>query len=1209
MSFSLLIADAVSLGTLTDELGRLYRDPELSLPPTILSFRDYVLAIEGLQESELRRRAESYWRERLVTLPPAVELPVVRDPATLESHHLKRRSGRLEASAWDRFQKRATELDLTPTASLTALYAEVLAAWSHNSVAHRFSLNILYFNRLPLHAEVDALVGNLSATLLLEVEVAPHHSFARRARNLQEQLWRDLEHGIYSGVEVVRDLNRLRGGAPRAAMPVVMSSALNLRRRNRSLLGLGERLGFTSVQTPQVWLDHQVEETPEGELAFNFDTVEELFPPGMIDEMFAAYGRLLHQLATEPESWQVGTFDLLPPASRARWAAVNRTGAPVPESLLSTPFVARARLNPDRPAVITSERVLSYGELAARAAAIGHRLRHLGARPGQLVAVAMSKGWEQAVAVLAILHAGAAYLPLDPSQPRERLHRLLRRGAVRIALTQPQWREHLSGSPVQEIVEIVPDPIPGPAVADASWDTPLQRSDDLAYVIFTSGSTGEPKGVMIEHRGAVNTIHDINQRLDLGPGDRVLALSELSFDLSVWDFFGLWAAGGATVLPEPGALREPESWTAGVAEHGVTVWSSVPALMAMWVDHLEGRGEDAPPSLRQVMLSGDWIPVTLPDRLQTRRQPVSIWSLGGATEASIWSIAHLIEEVDPAWPSIPYGKPMTNQSFHVLDDALHPRPAWVPGELYIGGIGLARGYWRDPQRTAESFRPLPETGERVYRTGDLGRYHPDGTIEFLGRVDFQVKVQGYRIELGEIEATLAQHAGVRSAVVVASGDPKGDKRLVAYTVGSASEDELRSFLAEKLPDYMVPRTFISLPALPLSANGKVDRKALPAPETASRRQSSAAPRTEMERRLAEIWEELLDTGPIGAHDDFFESGGHSLLAVQLMVRIRRELGTDLPLASLFEEPTVEHLAALLTQQRGAVAGSLRVPLTARLKPPRSERPAFYCVHPVGGSCLCYLELGRRLGWPTFGLQNLDQPATEMTLESLAQRYLEDVDGPPPYLLGGWSMGGVVAFEMARQLAKRGAAVGLVALIDPPPATPKDSLDEAALAAWFASDLTKLWGRPRHFPAAEWRDLRPGQLLERLGEELSAAEVLTGVGPAELQRLFARFRINARALQDYRPRPYPGPLEIYQAAESESAEGWRNYADEVTVHVLPGDHYTLLREPRVTELATRLATDLAAAYGDSGPREPVTVRSPGSPAPGSARRSGPPERKR
>jgi amino acid adenylation domain-containing protein len=795
ISFDLLIGDGRSFDILSRELSLLYRDSEAVLPPLDVTFRDYVLAAGALEDSEAYRRSQEYWLARLATLPPAPELPLAQSPGALQRPRFVRRRGRLDPALWQRLKSRATRAGLTPSTALLAAFADVLAVWSRNP---RFTLNLTLFNRLPLHPEVHQIVGDFTSITLLAVEGRADESFEARARQLQARLWDDLDHGYFSGVRVLRELARSQGGPSRAVMPVVFTSALILASLD-PVAEAGEagwmilETLYSIGQTPQVWLDHQVSEEGGG-LSFNWDAVEDLFPAGFLDDLFAAYCRLLDRLAGDEQAWQTVGFPGLPEDQLQARALINATEAQMPTALLQAPFVEQARREPGRVAVVAPDRTLTYGELHRLSNRWAHRLRSRGARPGRLVAVVMEKGWEQVVAVLAILKSGAAYLPIDPDLPGERFRHLLERGEVDIALAQPRVDERLEWPSTVEHLQVAEE-----SHEDSEADLePSQAPGDLAYVIFTSGSTGQPKGVMIDHRGAVNTIVDINRLFAVGPEDRVLALSSLSFDLSVYDLFGILAAGGVVVLPEPGAGRDPGRWAALVERERVTIWNTVPTLMEMLVEHEAERRPSRCGSLRLALLSGDWIPVRLPDRIRALCPGIEVISLGGATEASIWSILYPIDRVDPTWKSIPYGRPMANQRFHVLNEALEPSPVWVPGQLFIGGIGLALGYWRDEEKTQAAFFQHPRTGERLYRTGDLGRYLPAGDIEFLGREDSQVKVQGYRIELGEIEAALVRHPRVETAVVAAVGPDRGNRRLMGYVVLDRASTEFTSRRASLL---------------------------------------------------------------------------------------------------------------------------------------------------------------------------------------------------------------------------------------------------------------------------------------------------------------------------------------------------------------------------------------------------------------------------
>jgi pyochelin synthetase len=774
ISYDLLIADGRSAQVISRELGILYHNPDAVLPPLELCFRDYVLAEQKLRETSLYDQSLNYWKNRIPQLPPAPELILARSPGSLTRPRFTRRSDRLDEESWRRIKGRAARLGITPSTIVLAAFSEVLATWSKSP---RFTINLTLFNRLPLHPQVNDIVGDFTSLTLLEVDPTGLDPFDARARRLQEQLWQDMEHRYISGVRVLRELSRTQRAGFQALMPVIFTSTLSLAGMVQS--SNGDSLPGTNVysigQTPQVWLDNQISEH-DGTLTFNWDAVEDLFPAGLLDDMFDAYRSLLYSLADERE------YKLIPEEQLARRQHVNDTAGPVPSGLLHDRFIKQALRQPDAVALITPSRRITYGNLLRHANSLGTQLRTLGARPNTLVAVVMEKGWEQVVATMGVLISGAAYLPVDPNVPAERLAYLLAHGEVEFVLTQPwldetlEWPEGIQrlivDDPSDDALELLPS---------------VQQQTDLAYVIYTSGSTGLPKGVAIDHRGAVNTIVDVNERFEVHSNDRVLELSSLNFDLSVYDIFGMLAAGAAVVIPDAAGTREPSHWLTLMLEEQITIWNSVPALMEMMVEYVRDRPDVRFEHLRVVLMSGDWIPVPLPPQIKTVAPNAKIISLGGATEASIWSVLYPIEEYDASWKSIPYGKPMVNQTLHVLNRSLEPCPDWVPGELYIGGIGLAQCYWRDEEKTNASFFIHPRSGERLYRTGDLARYLPDGNLEFLGREDFQVKIGGYRIELGEIEAALLQYPGVESAVVSAVGETREHKRLVAYIIADETK--------------------------------------------------------------------------------------------------------------------------------------------------------------------------------------------------------------------------------------------------------------------------------------------------------------------------------------------------------------------------------------------------------------------------------------
>ncbi|MFE0680171.1 amino acid adenylation domain-containing protein [Streptomyces sp. NPDC058961] len=767
VSLDFLIADYVSINLLLDELRTLYADLAAPLPELPVTFRDYLLAERGLRQSTRYERDRAYWLDRVDELPPAPAFPMRDAPAAEGPARFVRHRLALSRPQWQALRDTATARGLTPSGAVLAAYAEVIGRWCNRQ---RFTLDLTLLNRLPLHPQVGSLVGDFTSVELLEVDRSSGATFAERGKQLVGRLFEDLDHRLFTGVEVMREIARRRG-QDAALMPVVFTSAIGLGDAASAPADDTEgRLVHGISQTPQVWIDCQVMEDREG-LSLNWDVREGVLADGVVEAMFASFRTLVERMAADPGVWDLAVPTELPAEQSARRTVANATEGPLSEALLHEgPFAAAAH-SPDNPAVISGDRVLTHGEVAARAHAVAAALKGAGCAPGDLVGVVMDKSWEQVVAVLGTLLAGAVYVPVDTHQPEARREQMLRDAKVGCALVRSGRTVLPEGVTAIEVDTL--DPAPTAPVAR------LRAPDDLAYVIYTSGSTGSPKGVMISHRGAVNTIDDINERFAVGPDDRVLALANLGFDLSVYDVFGVLAAGGALVLPDPDRRADPSHWADLVARHGVTLWNSVPAQLHMVNEYL-GTEPVPLPSLRLALLSGDWIPVSLPDSIRAKVPGLTVTSLGGATEASIWSILHPIDEVTPGLPSIPYGRPLTNQRFHVLDAAMEPCPDLVAGELYIAGIGLALGYLGDEARTAERFLTHPRTGERLYRTGDLGRYLPDGEIEFLGRDDRQVKIRGHRIETAEVEAALRSHPAVADCVVLVEGERPWERRLMAF---------------------------------------------------------------------------------------------------------------------------------------------------------------------------------------------------------------------------------------------------------------------------------------------------------------------------------------------------------------------------------------------------------------------------------------------
>jgi non-ribosomal peptide synthetase component F len=656
LTFEYLVADAWSINIFVREWIQLYHEPEHAFPPLEFSFREYVLHGEDQKKSREYAADLDYWKKRLPTLPAGPDLPV-KVPGGREKPIFVRLSGKLEKTLWQTLKELGKRKKITPSVILLTAFSQILSTWSKKP---HFCINLTLFNRLPIHQQINDIVGDFTSLTLLEVDTSLSGTFEEHAHRLQQQLWADMEHRSVGGVHVLRELARERKEGGQIFMPVVFTSVLGYNTLEENDASAYSSLGevvYNITQTPQVWIDHQVTES-NGALQFNWDVVEDIFPQGMIREMFDAYCSYLKHLVQQ-ELFSAPVPLLTPESHLQIRRSINQTETARPEATLHSLFSGMADQSPDRLAVIAPDRSLAYGELDAISNRLAGFLTEKGVKKGSLVAVVMEKGWEQVAAVLGILKAGGVYLPVSLGLPEERMSHILKHGGVALALTRSADGNLSLPSGVDAVS------LDAPEIQDRSPDFAqvAVAPDDLAYIIYTSGSTGLPKGVMIDHRGAVNTILDINARFTVTPADRVLALSSLSFDLSVYDIFGTLAAGAALVIPVTKELRDPSYLADLVAREGVTMWNSVPALMEMVADYAASAPDTDLSSIRLALLSGSWIPLDLAGKIRMKAPAAQVVSLGGATEASIWSILYPIDELDSSWESVPYGIPMENQHY------------------------------------------------------------------------------------------------------------------------------------------------------------------------------------------------------------------------------------------------------------------------------------------------------------------------------------------------------------------------------------------------------------------------------------------------------------------------------------------------------------------------------------------------------------------
>ncbi|MCU0685521.1 MAG: amino acid adenylation domain-containing protein, partial [Polyangiaceae bacterium] len=919
------------------------------------------------------------------------------------------------------------------------------------------------------------------------------------------------------------------------------------------------------------------------------------FEPDTARRLTLRLRALLEAVARNPQA-RLTDLPLLLDDERQALATRNTTLAPYPQTTAHQLFEAQAESTPDAPALVADRERMTYAQLEWRANRLAHRLRDRGVGPEARVGICLERSTDLVVALLAVLKAGGAYVPLDPDLPPERLAFFVADSGVQTIVT---LRSLSSSMPETAARPLYLDEAPGVEGGEPGERlAPSAHPDNLAYVIYTSGSTGVPKGVAVPHRGLCNLITAQRQALGIEPGMAVLHFARLGFDASAWEIFATLAAGATLHLAQPEEMRPGLDLAVLLRERQIAWVTLPPSALAVLPD-------EPLPALRRLVVAGEPCP---PELAQVWGRRTRLFNGYGPTEATVCATLFAF---DPATAELPIGRPLQNVFVYVLGPDLSPLPDGVPGELHIGGVAVTRGYVARPALTAASFVPDPFSGvpgSRMYRTGDRVRVRPDGNLEFLGRLDHQVKVRGHRIELGEIEAALAALPGVREAAVVAREDRPGGRQLCAYVVAEGGvtpgAEALRTRLAARLPKYMIPSSFVALDRLPLSSNGKLDRRALPAPARAAYGASGAhvPPRDRLELAIAESFRACLGVQPIGAHDDFFALGGHSLLAVQLVTHIERRLGRRLPLAKLFGGATVEALAIALRDDTATPPASPLVTLRGG-----DARPPLYVVHAVGGAALSYLALADALGddQPFYAFQARgvdDDAAPRDDLGAMAEAYVEALRSARPagrYWLAGWSFGGVVAHEMARQLEACGDAPAGLILLDTWLPMPGEGAppDDPTLLAIIARELASISPRA---PAPEGPWASRDEAVARLGAWAEAEGVVpAGFAERYLRRAFATHEAHLRALRHHRPgysgvrtaivRPETLPPPYASRALADPSGGFGDVSrGRLEIHRTPGDHFSMLRPPHVA----RLAEILRARMDEAVPGKRDEATSPG-----------------
>jgi amino acid adenylation domain-containing protein len=1160
LSFHHAILDGWSLSLLTSWLLREYDRAlagHIPAPPRLATrFRDYVL----LERKVLAdRKAQGYWR---TLLDDAEVTALPRHPDN--NGHAQSRAGshriHFGADLTRETRALAATARVAAKAVLFAAHAGVISWLSGQSrvITGRIA------NCRPETEDAEQMVGLFLNTvpMMLETMGRSWLDLVRQAHRAEVDM---LAYRRYPLSQIQRDLNR----------ELLFETIADY----RAMRSYGS-LSLRHLQVDDVWFFEQTNfpfganfsadpRTGEIQLGISYDAAQ--FATGQIAAIGACYTTALTAIVTNPHR-SLSRTDLMSPAETTRLRKCNDTAASLPlEQTLPRLLAEAARRRPDKVALRASDRELTYAAVYQQANRLAWRLRALGVGADVVVGVHLRRSPELIIALLAVLMAGGAYLPLDPSYPPDRLAFMLTDSQALVVLADAGSAPPASAATVLAI---------GPETLAEGCDDDLDPgtvADHLAYVIYTSGSTGRPKGVRIPHRAVVNLLLSMSSRIGLAAADRWLAITSLSFDIAGLEVFAPLLAGAELVLLPDGAVPGPELLS---LLRTATIAQATPSSWRMLID----VGLGAEPGIRAIC-GGEALPDDLAEKLAERMG--AVWNAYGPTETTIWSC---LQPVRPGEP-VSIGKPLDNTQVHVLNGNLRPVPAGTVGELYIGGAGLARDYWNRRGLSAARFvaDPFGRPGSRLFRTGDLVRWLPDDTLDFLGRSDYQVKIRGFRIEPGEIESTLTTHESVKHAVVVASPDPGGGRRLIAYLVPAASPlaapEELRAHAAARVPDHMVPSAFVWLDAFPLTPNGKINRDALP---EVGRGDTTAdqivEPATPTERLVARVWAEELGLDRIGATDTFGQLGGHSVAALRVVLRIKEMTGHEVPLARLLTSTTVATLGEVIDSGRRE-QDSVLVPLREGTGTP------LFLVHPLGGTVFCYSALTDALpaDQPVVGIQAFDLagpggPRPDR-VEAIARHYLQavrSVQPEGPYRFGGWCMGGVVSYEMARQLEQQGEQVAALFLIDSSFAdpVPPEWLDDeaAAIVGAFAERLPITVAELRQVPAER-----------RLQHALSVAEghvARPDVGSVEdLRRLVALYRRHATALLNYRDTVrgrYEGDAVVIRGASASHPSvdlGWGPRVGRLAVIETPGDHRTLLAQPHVANLAERLAVGLS--HGLSG----------------------------
>ncbi|RXJ94833.1 hypothetical protein CRV00_05740 [Malaciobacter molluscorum] len=906
--------DGWSYQILFYELHQLYINPNFKLPTINISFRDYVLQIKKIEESDFYKEHLEKWKQRLEVLPKAPQLPTKKDQ--INKNRFKRWDYFIDKEGFSSLKKYASDKSLTIVTTLLSAYAWVLSRYSKE---HNITINIPRFNRLPLHSDINRVVGEFASFTLLACTRDRDTTFIQYAKKIQKQLWEDVENPWVSGVTLLRELAKI-SKQPNVMMPYVFTNMPEETLDGKKLEFLNEWKGTADIpyfltQTPQVQIDCQYHDKDEGLFIF-WDVLIDKFEDNIIDDLFSTYINFLKDLYFSNKTWNEQSLNI------QKSSLLISKEMKIPKQSLYEQFSQTVQNNKEKIAIYSENEAITYNQLYKKSQQLGaYLINNIDyTKQTPVVGVVMDKGWQQIVAVMGILASGAIFLPLDSNLPKDRLQYALENANAQMVLTKNTQfldiKEKLNNSNIPLVS------IDDKNIFETINKILKPKYEDLVCIIYTSGSTGLPKGVMIKQEGLVNSIVYTKSRFSIDKNDSFLTLTPLHHDMAFFDIFTALSSGASIVVPEDKKRKDPVHWLNLINDHNVSIWNSVPAMMEMLLKYTSTNEEESKnllSSLRLSFLGGDWISLKIPTNLKKLNEKTTLVSVGGPTETTLWNIMYEIKEFNTNWRSVPYGKPIANTKYFILNNLLEECPAGITGELYVSGVGLAAGYINDLEKTQEVFITNPKTKERMYKTGDLGRILPSGEIEFMGRSDSQIQISGYRIELSELESLALKQKEIEKVQIFYIKDDKAPYIALVYTCNDKdiTEEQLKKQLKESLPVEMIPKKLLKIESFPLTANGKIDRKALKQLVSNKNEHLKSIQNileNEVQKNLMKLWQKYLEREDIGLYENFFEAGGNSLLATELFIVMRERYPIIDSVVLLYEHTSIYELAQFIEKE-------------------------------------------------------------------------------------------------------------------------------------------------------------------------------------------------------------------------------------------------------------------------------------------------------